>query len=136
LPSRGPGKLPPPAGASAPLILGWLFNARAHVLTKHDHALAIDAREVTTWIGGDRHDDCRRGLPLLDHRGAAVAGGIFQLSCCAGDQMLRSSFPLLNHQIRIALGYLKKSPRLITGHSPSIASYFATRNAASHSARV
>jgi hypothetical protein len=32
--------------------------------------------------------------------------------------------------------YLKKSPRLITGHSPSIALYFAESNATSHSARV
>ena len=35
-----------------------------------------------------------------------------------------------------ALSYLKKSPGLITGHSPSIALYFAARNATSHSARV
>jgi hypothetical protein len=35
-----------------------------------------------------------------------------------------------------ALGYLKKSPGLIIGHSPSIALYFAARNATSHSARV
>jgi hypothetical protein len=35
-----------------------------------------------------------------------------------------------------AFGYLKKSPSLITGHSPSIDLCFAARNAASHSARV
>jgi hypothetical protein len=52
------------------------------------------------------------------------------------NQTLRLGLTLLDHQTRIAPGYLKKSPGLITGHSPSIDLCFAARNAVSHSARV
>src|SRR5262249_10278875 len=67
-----------PVGASAPFILGWLFNARARVPNTHNHAVAIEATagELSPWVDGDRHDDCRRGLPLFCNRGAVVAGRI------------------------------------------------------------
>ena len=60
-------------------MLGWLFNARARVPNTH-HPLAIEATagELTSWVYGDRHDDCRRGLPLFRNRGAFVAGRILR----------------------------------------------------------
>jgi hypothetical protein len=75
LPSRGARTFP---WGFCPLHYLMATECSRRRPTTFDHALAIEATagELTTWVDGDRHDDCRRCLPLLCHRGAVVAGRI------------------------------------------------------------